>query len=208
MTHKISKGITAFLLRKNKITEADFEVCEYGYSIIIGETFQTIILILIGLFLNRIWETITYLLVFISVRRHAGGFHASKRIYCVILTTILYLIAIFLTDFLLGLSKENIKMIITVLIVISTALIIAFAPVSVPWKSKLPNSDAINKRRAAIYSIIYSIIAIAAFNYLSNISMIISLAFAEILLMIIVELTYRRMPFRAARGHSISHKGE
>lgn len=100
MTHEFARRITAFLLKKNKITKSDVEVCTYGYSILLGEIFQTLLLIIMGVFFHRLRETIIFIIVFVSVRRHAGGYHASTRINCII-TTILMTVA---ADFCLTLT--------------------------------------------------------------------------------------------------------
>lgn len=199
MTHEFARRITAFLLKKNKITKSDVEVCTYGYSILLGEIFQTLLLIIMGVFFHRLRETIIFIIVFVSVRRHAGGYHASTRINCIITTILMNVIAIFSPKLMEYLDKQTIDMIMIALLIVDATTIIVLAPISLVFKSKLPNSDSINKRNTAIFTCIYAVLAVGLSSYLPEITIILVTTLTEIMILLIIELIHQKLPNGVAK---------
>lgn len=87
-------------LIKNEIIDKSLaEIYTYGFEILLSFLTSTFVIIAVGLILHRIISTLTFLIVFILVRRFTGGFHASTYLKCKIFTVSVYLIVIFLSSF-------------------------------------------------------------------------------------------------------------
>lgn len=72
MSEKISGIITDFLLRKNVIKEEEKEIYYYGYETLIYSIWQMLLLLVLGMIMNRIVSTVIFLMVFVSMRKYTG----------------------------------------------------------------------------------------------------------------------------------------
>lgn len=86
MLKTISIYSTNFLIYRNPLLKPKKNIYIYGFEIIYSTLFCTISILLLGLLLNQIPQTLTFLLVFSTGRVLAGGFHASTYKDCYILT--------------------------------------------------------------------------------------------------------------------------
>lgn len=80
----ISGKIVCWLIKKEVLLEDDKDVYEYAiYSCIL--TFLPLIIILfIGLLMNRLLESLLIILPFMFIRKFSGGYHAKHSWVCVI----------------------------------------------------------------------------------------------------------------------------
>lgn len=83
---EISEKIADFFVEKEVISEDDYKIYRYGADVFIENYFMTFILIFIGGVIGKGICTITYILTFVSVRRYSGGYHASTKAGCHIVT--------------------------------------------------------------------------------------------------------------------------
>ena len=89
-----AKRITAFFIKKGIWEEEKADVYEYGLDIIISSVSLTSLLLIMGVFLNKLLHTIVFILVFTLLRTQSGGYHATTRLGCAATTIFLYLTVI------------------------------------------------------------------------------------------------------------------
>lgn len=97
MLKTISIYSTNFLIDRNQLLKPKKNIYIYGFEIIYSTLFCTISILLFGLLLKQIPQTLTFLLVFSLGRVLAGGFHASTYRNCYILTMLCFLFTQFLS---------------------------------------------------------------------------------------------------------------
>lgn len=68
-------------------SEDEREVVEYGIALLVETAFKLLVLLIISIFVGKTWETISFIIVFCSIRTNAGGIHCQTNLGC---TTSLY----------------------------------------------------------------------------------------------------------------------
>lgn len=96
---QISNQISTYLVRKHIITEDYKEVVSFGMEHIIVTLGNIVTFLGIGVLMNMFRETAFFLLVFASVRRYAGGYHATTRWRCFLYSTIIVGTSLFLIKY-------------------------------------------------------------------------------------------------------------
>ncbi len=130
MLSKIAERLTRHLLRCNIINEEDKDIYIYGLELLVSFIFSVSIIILLGVLLNSIFETIIFLMVFILLRGFSGGFHARTYWMCSFVTFLTY-----------GISLLFSKLIFIhligymILFVIGVIIMIIFSPIDHPNKA-------------------------------------------------------------------------
>ncbi len=106
---------------------ADLENVEiYAYAIecLLNTTFIFSILLILGAIFSRFLITLFWIIFFLPIRHHSGGLHASNHIGCVIFSVSIGTLCMFAASWL-----SSYDWIIYVGLVLSIAIIFAFAPV-------------------------------------------------------------------------------
>ena len=179
MLNKTAMCLARKLLRHRVIQEESLDVYVYGFELLLSFLFTTLLIIAIGLILQKGLETIAFLVVFILLRSYSGGYHASKYYICTLVTISVFSIVMLLSHF------------VTVSIVAYPFLgvsgliaLFALAPIENPNKEITPKRKTIYK-----YVSIGIFLAFLAFGILMNsyVSVISSTVFytlcADIILM-------------------------
>lgn len=116
---------------KSKVTDIDDErelIINFGVRLIFGELPKILILFIIGFLLNMGWQTLLLFFLIAPYRSFTGGIHLKTHLGCMITTSILYLLPIILSKYIL-ISDKNILYILAGLITIFSIIIIArYAP--------------------------------------------------------------------------------
>lgn len=136
----LSEKITAFLINQKIVPDEDKEIYEYGFDLLLADTFNFAGILLIGAITHQLWLTILYILIFVGLRSVCGGYHAKTHLRCHIGTIGAYILFLLLlnmqalTDnWLLLLGGDS----------IAAIPIILFAPIQ--HKNK-PLSEKVRKR--------------------------------------------------------------
>ncbi len=98
MSEKLSKAIIEILLKNGLIVRSEIEIYCYGYETLIYSIEQMMLLIFVGTILRRYWEVLVFTIVFVSLRRYTGGYHAHTRVGCTCITVIMYIVIILMTQ--------------------------------------------------------------------------------------------------------------
>lgn len=84
MMEKASNILTDYLVRKEIITIDKSRIYQYGFQIGLEVSLNTLISILIAVFLHMEWETLMFFIVFNALRSYAGGLHMETYLGCLI----------------------------------------------------------------------------------------------------------------------------
>lgn len=98
MIYELSNMIVTYL-EKNIILDHDREIYIHGCNMIISTGIGTILIIFIGILINRLFIAFIYELVMSSSRCILGGYHCSSHKKCIILYVTLFCAGIFLERF-------------------------------------------------------------------------------------------------------------
>ncbi len=163
---KISNAITDFYIRKNYVPQDKREIYSYGFQLILADIINFSIVILLGMLLNRIIDSILFLITLCSVRQFSGGFHAKTFWLCRLSMLITFLGVIVVSQLL---SAYPFKMIISLILnVFCIIFIAALSPIRHSNKELTTKQKKQNKTNAILTSFIMSVISIilliAGFN--------------------------------------------
>ena len=145
---------------KSKVTDIDDErelIINFGVRLIFGELPKILIL------LNMGWQTLLLFFLIAPYRSFTGGIHLKTHLGCMITTSILYLLPIILSKYIL-ISDKNILYILAGLITIFSIIIIArYAPAdteNIPILSK----KEIKSKKIKSYIALVILLSIIIFN--------------------------------------------
>lgn len=117
----------AFILVRNRIIDSEKrELYAYGAEVVLLNLINLIIPLVISLLSGTLRHYIVFILVFIPLRISSGGYHAKKSENCIIISTLLYVMSIFLFNLSL---IEYVNVILFILFIFSILAIAIFAPV-------------------------------------------------------------------------------
>ena len=151
---------------KSKVTDIDEErelVINFGVRLIFGELPKILILFIIGFLLSMGWQTLLLFFLIAPYRSFTGGIHLKTHLGCMITTSILYLLPIILSKYIL-ISDKIILYILAGLITIFSIIIIArYAPAdteNIPILSK----KEIKSKKIKSYIALVILLSIIIFN--------------------------------------------
>lgn len=90
MTHRLAVNIADFLLCDGTIQKEDYDIYVYGYEILLDTVTQLAVLLVAGVVTHVFFETVVFLLVFSYIRKYSGGYHASTKCMCNIITYLVW----------------------------------------------------------------------------------------------------------------------
>lgn len=124
MLHNISRKIISYAVRINALDREKIEEYIYGLEITISVFASYLAVLIIGLFMDMLWESLAFLFLFVLLRRFAGGFHFNSHIACYTFTCIISVIV------LLAIKQVEGNVIIYSSIMIASSLtLLIFSPV-------------------------------------------------------------------------------
>lgn len=95
MIEKLSQK-TAVIISNNPNALYSVEIYKYAFFIIYSTLLFSIISLFIGLIVGNVIQSVLFFCSFYSLRIFAGGYHCSRELFCVLITTIIFIISIFL----------------------------------------------------------------------------------------------------------------
>lgn len=81
---------TKCLIDRGVISEKNASIYSYGFEVLFLTMVMFGSILFLASLIGNFWETIAFLLAFISLRMYAGGFHASTRVRCICLSLLMY----------------------------------------------------------------------------------------------------------------------
>lgn len=151
---------------KSKVIDMDDErelVINFGVRLIFGELPKILILFIIGFLLNMGWQTLLLFFLIAPYRSFTGGIHLKTHLGCMITTSILYLLPIILSKYIL-ISDKNILYILAGLITIFSIILIAkYAPADTENMPILSKKE-IKSKKIKAYIALVVLLSIIIFN--------------------------------------------
>lgn len=87
MIKLISSKVACFLC-KDEERKDNYEIYEYAVYIILSSAFHIATIIALGLCFNLLVESLVFYFSFITIRKFAGGYHATTPIKCYIISVV------------------------------------------------------------------------------------------------------------------------
>ena len=75
MFHGFSEKVISFAAKNKYISQEEFEEYTYGFELILSILLTDITVLLIGLLMNMLVESIVFWVVYKILRKYTGGFH-------------------------------------------------------------------------------------------------------------------------------------
>ena len=179
----LSNHLVDFLLHKGTVREEDREIYVYGYQIIISSMFGIILVLILGVLLKCLPESLTFLVVFIITRQYCGGYHARTFLKCCLLFVFAYLAILLLMELIM--NRIVIYQIICLLL-IYIITIFKYAPVENENKRLSGKTKALNRKKSIALSLFWSLIAIGLYSWSHVLSLMIVLTLILITIFILV----------------------
>lgn len=157
MLQKISKSMAHFFVVQN-VSKLEYEaVYAYGAEILLSTVINGCIVAAIAILTKTVFPSLIFLLVFILMRRTAGGYHADTHIGCMAILVLVHLAFVILIKNI----STNIMVTYSIGSIIFTSLsVYFFAPVEHPNKPLKAIERNILRKKAVIYVTIITAIDI------------------------------------------------
>lgn len=78
------------LADRGVIQEKDVPVYRYGLEAIYSSTLELVSILFLAVIVGNLWQTVAFFLAFIPLRVYAGGYHASTRLRCFLVSLVVY----------------------------------------------------------------------------------------------------------------------
>lgn len=125
----------------------------YGLQQVCMNLVNTIVLMIMGIYMQMLFETVIFVISFKAFRKYAGGYHSKTRLGCFALTNAVVLVVFSVMKYL----RVNISIYLG-LYLMSVLIIFMFAPVETENKKLDSIERVIYRKRAIIVLIVQSII--------------------------------------------------
>ncbi len=183
---KLASAITDYYIRKNIIDAAKRNIYIYGFKLIISDIVNFIVIIILGLLVNCVLESVVFLITLCGLRVFTGGFHAKTFFVCRLSMMITFILVMATSNLLIESGVNYIY--IGFLNIISTIIVALLAPVQNPNKKLEVNQMKINHKRSVIASVLLSVLSVILVYYRINIGVIISITTAAVAILMVVGL--------------------
>lgn len=150
MEHKLSTKFCKYLIQNSIISNKYYDVYVYGMELLFSFLFSISIIMFIGILTDSLLPTITYLIIFITLRNFTGGYHANTYFKCKMVSIIVYSLSMISTRY-INVSTAG----YIILGIIGYLTIYILAPVENPNK---PLTASEHKKHKMISLILFSLI--------------------------------------------------
>lgn len=181
----LSNKITDFLYKKEVISQEQKEVYIYGFTVLFLNILDILIILTLGILIERYLDTIVFLMVFGITRQYTGGYHAKTVSKCLVVYMLIYLAIMFLSSSNVILVNGAIFQILLCIVYIIAVII--YAPIQNDNKV-ISNVERKKYKTISIVSAIcISTISVIVYGIFPTMAITISLTlFAVTILMILV----------------------
>lgn len=180
----ISALVVNELLQRNIIISEKAEICRIGIMLILADMINFSLVLLIGILTKSFFESVAYIIVFWTVRRFSGGFHAKTHLVCRLVTVGTYVLILIASKFI------NDHYIITNIIccVFSIITMLLFAPIKHPNKELTDKEVKANKLFAALATLFFATVSLVLTFINKETGLVISLILLAISILMYIGL--------------------
>jgi Membrane protein putatively involved in post-translational modification of the autoinducing quorum-sensing peptide len=174
--------ITASLVNAGAVPSEDKALYEYGIRQGLVLVINIVTLVMVGLLMGMVWQSIVFLLTYNPIRSYAGGYHAGTQLTCYLLSIPVMLAALF------GIKLIPWSMSVVFIALIFTGItVLLLAPVEDLNKPLDKLEKAVYGKRARIALLLLSGAAIAlwfAGMKQTSLSIVMALGVASVMLIL------------------------
>ena len=164
MLNQIATKLSQRLLLKQVITADYFDIYVYGFELLISSLLSTSLILIFGILMGQLLQTITFLIVFILLRSFSGGYHANTYIVCSVVTFSCFGIVLLLSHFV------TIHWVMYIfLAAVGILLLLIFAPIENPNKEITPMQRKKHKKTSVLLFSVIVLLGFLSTNFLPNI---------------------------------------
>lgn len=80
--------ITAWLIKCEVVEKADRELYEYAIHSLWLNVAPIILVLVYGIAMQKVYQSILFIIPFLSIRKYSGGFHAKREVTCFIISSV------------------------------------------------------------------------------------------------------------------------
>lgn len=186
--NSLANVITDYYCKKNIIAEDKKEIYCYGFQLIMADIINYTIIIALGIILNRIIESMVFLIILCGIRQFSGGFHAKTFAICR-LSFIATYICVLSISFII--SKIN-NVYVVLINVICFIFISYFAPIEHPNKPMTSLQKKRNKLKSIITSSVVSVASVILVAMDMAVGVTISITLLAVAFWMLVSLLMRK----------------
>lgn len=169
MIGKLSVLLAKKLVKNGNIQENEQEMYVYGFFMFLSHMFYLFVACIFGIVFNCFIESVIFYVLFQSIRRYAGGYHAKTETKCEILSTISIALCVFVVKIT---RVYDIKIFLLVLSCIFTTLVFILCPLDTPEK-KLTKKEKKHFRKIS-WIILTFILTVVTISYLFELNILFS----------------------------------
>lgn len=86
MISSAANNITNYLICEKVIKDDDREIYQYGFEQVFSSLLNIATMLLLGIILGKIYQSLVLILSFMALRSYSGGYHANTPLHCYLLT--------------------------------------------------------------------------------------------------------------------------
>lgn len=124
MISSVANNITNYLICKKVIKDDDREIYQYGFEQVFSSLLNIATMLLLGIILGKIYQSLVLILSFMALRSYSGGYHANTPLHCYLLTVMSISAALSIMIFI-----TIDRFICLGLLVLSSVVILLFSPI-------------------------------------------------------------------------------
>lgn len=99
MLNKLAAKISSKMLQRGIILDEMFDIYVYGFELVLSFLFGVAVMLFIGIVSNRIFHTLIFLVVFVTLRSFTGGYHANSYGVCFMVTISIFVVTLLLAEY-------------------------------------------------------------------------------------------------------------
>ncbi len=130
MYKKISHKITSKFIEFGIIKSSDYSIYRYGFELLVSLIFTIAFILIVSAMLNKIIETLFFLIAFLGTRTICGGYHAKHYYSCFFGTISIYFFSLLFYCYIY--TKHYADLILFPFTIISALIIVLCSPVEHP----------------------------------------------------------------------------
>ena len=150
---------THFLTRHGAIDAQDEDIYEYGLYTLFCDIIDFSVTLVLAILLKRVVQSVLYYIAFIGLRRLCGGYHATTRIRCFIISMVTYVISIGLIFL-----SQPMPWLCLIFVPVSVLIIFLFAPVGHENNPLSPGEQQRMRRNGRLYCVGLSVMTLLCFG--------------------------------------------
>lgn len=155
MLGRIAASIAVLFLKKNIINEDELPVYQYGMQVLICNIAGMLTVLIVGILISRLVESIIFITIYATLRIYTGGYHARTPLVCNI---------VFLGTYLVTVMLEALKVnnsVVWIMYLLSCLIILRFSPIENVNKELDEKDKEIYRNKSLIISTLLLMILLA-----------------------------------------------